>query len=126
MAVSANMKVICLLALLLPCFLSFSQELPQEVLFEQVSIPETIRSSQVANIIQNELGLMWLAGHGLYRYDGYRFRQYKEISEGRGLFNPYDILYLLNDARQKRILLGTKRFGIVQYDYEQDEIVPVT
>jgi signal transduction histidine kinase/ligand-binding sensor domain-containing protein len=123
----ANMIRHCLLA---PCIFfavsSFSQQLPEEVLFEQVSIPGTIRSSQVTNIIQDELGLMWLAGHGLYRYDGFRFRQYKELGDGTGHFSPYDIHFLLNDIRQPRILLATRRFGIVQYDYREDKVLPLT
>jgi signal transduction histidine kinase/ligand-binding sensor domain-containing protein len=102
------------------------QQLPEEVLFEQVSIPGTIRSSQVTNIIQDELGLMWFAGHGLYRYDGFRFRQYKELGDGKGIFNPYDILCLMNDSRQQRILLGTRKFGVVQYDYREDKLLPLT
>jgi signal transduction histidine kinase/ligand-binding sensor domain-containing protein len=127
MPLSANMNRFRLLALcIFFAVRSFGQQLPEEVLFEQVSIPGTIRSSQVTNIIQDEVGLMWLAGHGLYRYDGFRFRQYKELGDGNGLFNPYDILYLLNDSKQQRILLGTRRFGIVQYDYHQDKLLPLT
>jgi signal transduction histidine kinase/ligand-binding sensor domain-containing protein len=126
MLAPANLKVLCLLAILCLWIRSSAQQLPDEILFEQVSIPGTIRSSQVTNIIQDELGLMWLAGHGLYRYDGFRFRQYKELGEGKGMFNPYDILFLLNDSKQKRILLGTRRFGIVQYDYQEDKLLPLT
>ncbi|HEY0655240.1 MAG TPA: two-component regulator propeller domain-containing protein [Chryseosolibacter sp.] len=127
MLLSANLNRFCLLALFMTLAIrSLSQQLPEEVLFEQVSIPGTIRSSQVTNIIQDELGLMWLAGHGLYRYDGFRFRQYKELGDGQGLFSPYDILTLLNDRTQQRILLGTRRFGIVQYDYREDKLLPFT
>lgn len=127
MARIANMNRIYLLAVYICLAVqSYGQQLPEEMLFEQVSIPGTIRSSQVTNIIQDELGLMWLAGHGLYRYDGFRFRQYKELGDGKALFNPYDILFLLNDKKQQRILLGTRRFGIVQYDYQEDKLLPLT
>ncbi|HEY0743172.1 MAG TPA: two-component regulator propeller domain-containing protein [Chryseosolibacter sp.] len=116
-----------MLALLICVTLASSgQQMPEDVLFEQVAIPGTIRSSQVTNIIQDELGLMWLAGHGLYRYDGFRFRQYKELGDGNGHFNPYDILFLLNDSKQRRILLGTRRYGVVQFDYQEDKILPLT
>ena len=123
----ASLIRFCLLALFMHFqMLTFAQQLPEEVLFEQVSIPGTIRSSQVTNIIQDELGLMWMAGHGLYRYDGFRFRQYKELGDGKGIFNPYDILFLMNDSQRKRILLGTRRFGVVQYDYQEDKLLPLT
>jgi signal transduction histidine kinase/ligand-binding sensor domain-containing protein len=127
MPLPTNLIRICLSALLVGFGVAgTAQQLPSEVLFEQISIPGTIRSSQVTNIIQDELGLMWLAGHGLYRYDGFRFRQYKDLGDGKGIFNPYDILFLMNDSRQQRILLGTRRFGIVQYDYQEDKLLPLT
>lgn len=127
MPLPANLNRFCLLALF-TCLSTVvrGQQMPEEVLFEQVAIPGTIRSSQVTNIIQDELGLMWLAGHGLYRYDGFRFRQYKELGDGKGQFNPYDILFLLNDSQERRILLGTRRFGVVQFDYREDKILPLT
>ncbi len=122
----ASLRAYLLLACLSIISASNAQTLPREVSFEQIAIPGTIRSSQVTNIIQDEVGLMWLAGHGLYRYDGFRFRQYKELANGKGIFNPYDINYLLNDSRQHRILLGTRRFGIVEYNYATDQLNSIT
>ena len=100
---------------------SFGQVLPKEVGFERVTIPGTIRSSQVTNIIQDKLGLLWLAGHGLYRYDGFKFKQYAGLSDSV-IFNAQDILSLHYDAFKNRILIGTRRFGIVQYSYNTDRL----
>src|SRR6476619_5535100 len=100
----------------------FSQTLPKEVPFERVTIPGTIRSSQVTNIIQDSLGLIWLSGHGLYRYDGFKFKQYSGLSDSV-IFNPQDIIALHYDASKKRVMVGTRRFGILEYDYSSDKLI---
>lgn len=100
----------------------FSQKLPQSVSFERITIPGTIRSSQATYIIQDRLGLIWVAGHGLYRYDGFKFKAYKEIADRPEGFNPQDILCLLYDSVGHRILIGTRRFGILEYSYQTDLI----
>jgi signal transduction histidine kinase/ligand-binding sensor domain-containing protein len=101
---------------------AFSQTLPKEVSFERVTIPGTIRSSQVTNILQDSLGLLWLSGHGLYRYDGFKFKQYSGLSDSV-IFNPQDILALHYDAEKNRVLVGTRRFGILEYNYNTDKLV---
>src|SRR4051794_11348164 len=100
----------------------FSQALPKEVSFERVTIPGTIRSSQVTNILQDSLGLLWLSGHGLYRYDGFKFKQYSGLSDSI-IFNPQDILALHYDPEKNRILVGTRRFGILEYNYKTDKLL---
>jgi signal transduction histidine kinase/ligand-binding sensor domain-containing protein len=102
-----------------------AQQLPKEVLFERISIPGTIRSSQVTNIIQDDLGMIWLAGHGLYRYDGYRFRQYSELlhNGNKEVINSQDIISLFYDRIAKRVLVGTRRFGVAVYDLKRDQLV---
>ncbi|MBT1699944.1 hypothetical protein KK083_23865 [Fulvivirgaceae bacterium PWU4] len=122
----ANMRLFLCLIILSACFLISlpvsSQSLPKDIAFERVSIPGTIRSSQVTNIIQDDLGLIWLAGDGLYRYDGFKFRQYKEIGNNGAILDPQDILYLFYDKISCRLLLGTRRYGIVTYDYQSDQL----
>jgi signal transduction histidine kinase/ligand-binding sensor domain-containing protein len=99
-----------------------TQAIPENIQFERITIPGTIRSSQVSDIIQDNLGLIWMAGHGLYRYDGFRFRQYGEVN-GKGLLNPDDIHFLHFDPAKERLLLGTHRFGVVVYDEKADHLV---
>jgi ligand-binding sensor domain-containing protein len=99
-----------------------SQTLPREIIFERVTIPGTIRSSQVTDIIQDQSGMVWLTGAGLYQYDGNRFRQYREFGGGKEFLTPQDLLFLLNDTVTDRILLGTRRFGVVSYKHQDDQL----
>ena len=125
----ANMRLfLCLIIVSACCSFSlpvYGQSLPKEIAFERISIPGTIRSSQVTDIIQDDLGLIWLAGDGLYRYDGFKFRQYKEIGNSGAILDPQDILYLFYDKISCRLLLGTRRYGIVAYDYQSDQLAPL-
>jgi signal transduction histidine kinase/ligand-binding sensor domain-containing protein len=111
---------------ILIAFYAQGQKLPDEVQFERITMPGTIRSSQATFIIQDKLGLLWIAGHGLYRYDGFKFRQYKEISDRKQIFNSHDILCLLYDSVGNRILIGTRRFGILAYSYQSDQITSLS
>jgi signal transduction histidine kinase/ligand-binding sensor domain-containing protein len=102
-----------------------SQSLPDNISFERITIPGTIRSSQVSDIIQDKHGLIWLAGDGIYRYDGFKFRQYRELEDGR-ILGPQDVHFLLYDSVADRLLLATHRFGIVKYDYNTDKLVALS
>jgi signal transduction histidine kinase/ligand-binding sensor domain-containing protein len=116
--------ILFLTALLLSSgqMLSYGQKLPDDLQFERITIPGTIRSSQATNIIQDKLGLIWIAGHGLFRYDGFKFKLYRDVPNRNEVFNSSDILCLLYDSVGNRLLIGTRRFGIAAYSYATDEI----
>jgi signal transduction histidine kinase/ligand-binding sensor domain-containing protein len=122
-----TIRILPCLVLLFICgfFRVQSQTLPREILFERIAIPGTIRSSQISNIIQDESGMIWLTGSGLYRYDGLRFHQYRELGSGREFLTPQDLLFIFNDSISDRILVGTSRFGIVSYTYKHDRLIPL-
>lgn len=101
------------------------QELPEEVLFNRISIPGTIRSSQVVDMVQDDMGLIWIAGDGLYRYDGFRFKQYKEVNNASSAIRPREIHQLLYDREKQRILLTANSFGILSYDYKTDQVTKI-
>jgi signal transduction histidine kinase/ligand-binding sensor domain-containing protein len=94
----------------------------EQIYFDRISIPGTIRSSQVQDLIQDKIGMMWLAGDGLYRYDGFRFKQYKEIKNIEATLSSREIHQLLYDKKSDRILLATQRYGVCVYDYNSDQI----
>lgn len=108
------------MAILMSAFVAQPQKLPRDILFEKIPIPGTIRSSQVADIVQDKLGLIWIAGDCLYQYDGYQFREYRELADGKGKLHPNDIHYLFYDSISNRLLLATHKYGIVAYDYKTD------
>jgi signal transduction histidine kinase/ligand-binding sensor domain-containing protein len=87
-----------------------------ELPFDHITIPGTINSSQVNDIIQDHHGLVWVAGNGLYRYDGYRFSHYQNINDSL-LIAGREIDCLLADSINNQLLIGTHSHGIVKRDY---------
>ncbi len=101
----------------------YGQKTPDPIAFERITIPGTIRSSQVSHIVQDHMGVLWFAGHGLFRYDGYGFKQYRSLGKNGGTLNPYDINALIYDSVSNRIFVGAHRFGVLVYEYETDQLV---
>jgi signal transduction histidine kinase/ligand-binding sensor domain-containing protein len=101
------------------------QSLPDNISFERITIPGTIRSSQVTDLVQDKHGLIWFVGDGIYRYDGFNFKQYRHLEDGRVL-SAHDIHSLLYDSIGNRLLLATYNFGIVKYDYQLDKLVSLS
>lgn len=113
----------CLAILFVFASVSYGQPLPQKILFDRITIPGTLRSSQISNIAQDQSGMLWLTEVGLYQYDGFQFRQFRELKGGKEFFTPHDLLFLLSDRISNRILMGTRGFGVVSYSYEQDALI---
>lgn len=115
---------VCLLCCSVTATRAQSQQHP-DLPFEHVDIPGTISSSQVNDLIQDHRGLIWVAGNGLYRYDGYRFTVYKNISDSVPIAGQ-EINGLFSDPMGDRLLIGTHSHGIVSFDYTQGKfsIIP--
>lgn len=105
----------CLLCCVVTASHAQSQHHP-ELPFEHLNIPGTISSSQVNDLIQDHRGLIWVAGNGLYRYDGYRFTTYRTISDSIPIAGQ-EINGLFSDPINDRLLIGTHTHGIVSFDY---------
>jgi signal transduction histidine kinase/ligand-binding sensor domain-containing protein len=87
-----------------------------ELPFDHLNIPGTINSSQVNDLIQDHHGLIWVAGNGLYRYDGYKFNLYRNLNDSITIAGQ-EIHCLFSDAMTNQLLLGTHSHGIVKRDY---------
>ncbi len=107
-----------LLAFLLCCAVTagWAQSHHPELPFDHLNIPGTINSSQVNDLIQDHHGLIWVAGNGLHRYDGYKFNLYRNIIDSLTIAGQ-EIHCLFSDAMTNQLLLGTHSHGIVKRDY---------
>lgn len=94
----------------------WTQSQHPELPFDHLNIPGTINSSQVTDLIQDHHGLIWVAGNGLYRYDGYKFNSYSNINDSIPI-SGQEIHCLFNDAITNQLLLGTHSHGIIKRDY---------
>ena len=113
--------------LLLISFCSFfiqevcSQTLPEQLIFEQVTIPGTIRSSEIVDVLQDPEGLIWVASDGLYQYDGVNFTHYTTLSDSSSI-SGREINSLFYDTFKKRLLIATRNYGIVEYSYTTNRL----
>jgi ligand-binding sensor domain-containing protein len=108
--------------LLLQSWLSgMSQPSIQDFVFEHITIPGTVRSSQVNDMVMDKHGLMWMAGDGLYRYDGFKFTVFKELTPTNSLGGK-EIICLLADKKKDKLYLGTHTHGIIEYDYATNSL----
>ncbi|MFZ2907118.1 MAG: two-component regulator propeller domain-containing protein [Cyclobacteriaceae bacterium] len=118
------MKRLTLILTLIVSLQAQAQNKHPLVPFEHISVPGTVNSSQVSDLLQDDYGLIWVAAEGLSKYDGYRFTQYKQLASGENITGT-EIKYLFSDKQNKRLLLGTNSYGIVQYDYATDKLSPL-
>ncbi|HET9053342.1 MAG TPA: two-component regulator propeller domain-containing protein, partial [Cyclobacteriaceae bacterium] len=94
----------------------WAQSQHPELPFDHLNIPGTINSSQVNDLIQDHHGLIWVAGNGLNRYDGYKFTLYRNITDSLSIAGQ-EINCLFSNALTNQLLLGTHSYGIVTREY---------
>ncbi len=108
--------------LFLSSFTLCAQTLPDKFFFEHVSVPGTIQSALTEDILQDPYGMLWVAKDALYRYNGREFKKYDMILPDSGLFSTREITRLKWDDVHNRLLIGTRNYGIIQYDYASDRL----
>jgi signal transduction histidine kinase/ligand-binding sensor domain-containing protein len=101
---------------------SFAQNLPSSLFFEHIAVPGTIQSAITEDIFQDPYGMLWIGKDALYRYNGRDFRKYDMIFPDSGLFSAREITRITWDEKRSRLLIGTRNYGVVQYDYESDQL----
>ncbi|HEU5291013.1 MAG TPA: two-component regulator propeller domain-containing protein, partial [Cyclobacteriaceae bacterium] len=111
------LPIVCLLTL----FKGYSQSDHPYIPFEHVPIPGTINSSQVTDLVQDNYGLLWASGDGLFKYDGYKFTSYRNLATGESI-GGQEIRCLFKDKYFNRLLVGTHSYGLVMYDYATDKL----
>lgn len=115
-------RILTLAILLLSSFSLLGQTLPDNLFFEHIAVPGTIQSAITEDIFQDPYGMLWIAKDALYRYNGRDFRKYDMIFPDSGLFSTREIQRITWDKVKKRLLIGTRNYGIVQYDYASDQL----
>jgi signal transduction histidine kinase/streptogramin lyase len=99
-----------------------AQKLPDNPFFEHIAVPGTIQSAMTEDIFQDPYGMLWIGKDALYRYNGRDFRKYDMILPDSGLFSTREITRITWDETRERLLIGTRNYGIVQYDYRTDQL----
>ncbi len=105
-------------------FLSITAIAQQEVHFDHLNMDKGLSQNSVISIVQDKYGFMWMGTrHGLNRYDGYRFKTYKENTRDTNSIKNDYINVLLKDSRGT-LWVGTD-YGLSVYDYEHDTFIDI-
>ncbi len=110
--------------LLLSC-LTYAQKLPEKIEFDHIPISGTLTSTPVEDIIQDSVGMIWIAKNTLHRYDGKKFKNYSLIYPDSLPLYGREITKLFWDSHKNRLLIGTKNHGLLQFRYEDNKILKV-
>ena len=100
-----------MLGLLLTSTLCNAQadNLPIELTFEPFSVGEKMPSDNITAIHQDHIGFLWIGtAQGLYRYNGYTIKRYRNEKEHAQLFTSNNISCIADD-RSNNLWIGTDR-----------------
>ncbi len=92
----------------------------QDIRFVAVSAEGALQSG-VTSIAQDTYGFIWLAGHGLYRYDGYGLKSYRHEPGDATSLSDDTVLNVLTD-RSGILWIGTAFGGMERLDPAQGSV----
>ena len=88
--------------------------------FHRLSIENGLSQSSVRCILQDHRGFVWLGTEdGLNRFDGGRFRVYRQEPDGTGELRN-SIIWVLHEDRNGTFWVGTDGGGLERYDRDHD------
>ncbi len=93
----------------------------QDIRFAPVSAEGGALQSGVKGIAQDAYGFLWLAGHGLYRYDGYSLKAYRHEPGDAASLSDDTIMEVLTD-RAGILWIGTASGGLDRLDPAQGSV----
>ncbi len=83
--------------------------------FENISIPDGLSNTQVWDIVQDKYGFLWVSTQdGLNRYDGYKFKVFKNDPDDKSSLPNNQLFRLLID-KQDNLWIATQS-GLCKYD----------
>ena len=86
-----------------------ADNLPIELTFEPFSVGEKMPSDNITAIHQDHIGFLWIGtSQGLYRYNGYTIKRYRNEKEHAQLFTSNNISCIADD-RSNNLWIGTDR-----------------
>ncbi len=93
----------------------------QDIRFAPVSAEGGALQSGVKGIVQDAYGFLWLAGHGLYRYDGYSLKAYRHEPGDAASLSDDTIMGVLTD-RAGILWIATASGGLDRLDPAQGSV----
>ena len=94
--------------------LAFQRAGGQSIAFNHLTIENGLSHNSVLSIAQDKRGFMWFGTrYGLNRYDGQRFRIYRNERDDSTSIPEHQVLYILPDSKGN-LWIGSTR-GLARY-----------
>lgn len=94
--------------------------IPDEMQFTHLTTKAGLSQSTVNSIIKDKAGFMWFGtSDGLNRYDGYKFKVYRNIKADPGSI-PGNVIKVLFIDRAGKLWAGTLGGGLASYNEKSD------
>ena len=78
----------------------------QDIVFENISIPDGLSSNIVFCVYEDQFGILWIGtGEGINRYDGYSFKSYKNDPDDSTSLSGNQIFQIIEDSEGKQVYL---------------------
>ncbi|WP_262886474.1 hybrid sensor histidine kinase/response regulator transcription factor [Sphingobacterium chungjuense] len=121
MQASTYIKFIILLCFWLPPSGGYAQSTQiSQVQFTRISTQNGLSQSTVNSIVKDKTGYMWFGTNdGLNRYDGYKFKIYRNSSSDSSSLSYNHVKTLFVDSKGS-LWAGTLGGGLVRYDDQKD------
>ncbi len=108
---------------LLFCLLVAATDQAQDFRFEQLPDDQGWKGNAVNAILQDHRGFLWIATwSGLFRYDGYQLKAYRQDPDDENGLQSNYVISLYEDS-QNRLWVGTSYTGLYRYDEAQDGFI---
>lgn len=115
-------KLVLLNVLLFSALTLGAQSIPQRIVFKQLQVGDLLPVNEVNCMFQDQKGFIWLGTrNGLYRYDGYRVKQYRNTPDQPHILVSNDV-HTLNQDGEGRLWVGTQKgISILDLQTGQDK-----
>ncbi|MCH8169995.1 MAG: hypothetical protein IIB07_02535, partial [Bacteroidetes bacterium] len=119
--INNKLKLFCVLAIFITPMFTPAQT-DKKFYFENISIPQGLSNTQVWDIVQDKYGFLWVSTQdGLNRYDGYKFKVFKNDPEDKTTL-PNNKLHGLLIDKQGTLWISTES-GLCRYDRVNETFV---
>lgn len=93
--------------------------------FDKLTTRDGLNQSSVTAIIQDNEGYMWFGTqNGLNRYDGYKFKYYKNVVNDKNT-NATNFITAIAEDSKNNLWIGTSHSGISVYNKKQNGFYPI-
>lgn len=94
--------------------------MPQGIVFERLKANDQLPANEINHIFQDHTGYLWIGTqNGLYRFDGYRMKQYRNTPAQPHVLAS-NVVSFISEDHQHRLWIATRK-GVTRMDATREE-----